>query len=129
MYGDWRPVMREVAEKFLACGILAHGFARVRCEAAGCGHEYLVAFSCKARYFCPSCHAKRLALWTLWLEETLLARDIPHRQVGIVACIQTHGSRANWHPHIHMIVTDGGFRPDGTFVPWPAHDTAALTEA
>jgi len=80
-YGDWRPVVREVAEKFLTCGILAHGFARVRCERAGCGHEYLLAFSCKARYFCPSCHARRLALWTLWLEETLLARAVPHRQV------------------------------------------------
>ena len=22
-------------------------------------------------------------------------------------------------------VTDGGFRPDGTFVPWPAHDSNA----
>ncbi len=42
---------------------------------------------------------------------------------------QTHGSLANWHPHIHMIVTVGGFRPDGTFVHWPAHDTAQLTEA
>ncbi len=40
----------------------------------------LLAFSCKCRYFCPSCHAKRLALWGLWLEETLLA-DVPHRQV------------------------------------------------
>ncbi len=28
-----------------------------------------------------------------------------------------------------MIATNGGFRADGTFVPWPAHDTAALTEA
>jgi hypothetical protein len=28
-----------------------------------------------------------------------------------------------------MIVTDGGFRPDGTFVHWPAHDTEKLTEA
>lgn len=53
----------------------------------------------------------------------------PELSVGIVGCIQTHGSLANWHPHIHMIVTDGGFREDGTFVPWPAHDTAALTEA
>jgi hypothetical protein len=68
-YGDWRPVVREVANKFLACGILDHGFARVRCDA--CAHEYLLAFSCKCRYFCPSCHAKRLELWTLWLEETL----------------------------------------------------------
>ena len=143
----------------------------MRCDA--CAHEYLLAFSCKARYFCPSCHAKRLALWTLWLEESLLA-PVPHRQVvltipkrlrtwclyrrallgdlarvagrtvtaavrtlthepglavGVVACIQTHGSLANWHPHLHMLVTDGGFRADGTFVPWPAHDTAALTEA
>ncbi|HLA90266.1 MAG TPA: hypothetical protein VJL28_07550 [Gemmatimonadaceae bacterium] len=28
----------------------------------------------------PSCHAKRLAVWGLWLEETLLA-PVPHRQV------------------------------------------------
>ncbi len=47
--------------------------------------------------------------------------------VGIVACVQTPASRANWH--LHLLVTDGGFRPDGTFVTWPAHDTARLTEA
>ena len=49
--------------------------------------------------------------------------------VGIVACLPTHGSRANWHPHLHRPVTDGGFRPDGTFVSWPVHDAARLTEA
>ncbi len=27
------------------------------------------------------------------------------------------------------MVTDGGFRPDGTFVRLPAHSTAVLTEA
>jgi hypothetical protein len=59
-YGDWRPVIREVAHKFLACGILDHGFARVQCDS--CAHEYRLAFSCKSRYFCPSCHAKRLTL-------------------------------------------------------------------
>jgi hypothetical protein len=31
--------------------------------------------------------------------------------VGIVACLQTHGSRANWHPHLHLLVTDGGSGP------------------
>ena len=77
-YGYWRPVIAAVVERYLACGILKHGFARVRCGA--CKHEYLLAFSCKCRYFCPSCHAKRLALWGLWLEETMLA-DVPHRQV------------------------------------------------
>lgn len=49
--------------------------------------------------------------------------------IGIVACLQTHGARANWHPHLHLLLTDGGFRPDGTFVGWLAHDTARLTEA
>jgi hypothetical protein len=49
--------------------------------------------------------------------------------VGIVAYLQTHGSLANWHPHLNLLMTDGGFRPDGSFVSWPAHDTARLTEA
>ena len=170
-YGPWRPVVAQVADKFLAGGVLEHGFARIRCGA--CAHEYLLAFSCKCRYFCPSCHAKRLAIWAQWLDATLLA-PVPHRQVvltipkrlrayclyrrrllgeiarvaartvtaairtltgerdldvGIVACLQTHGSRANWHPHLHLLVPDGGFRPDGTFVSWPVHDTARVTEA
>jgi Zn finger protein HypA/HybF involved in hydrogenase expression len=42
--------------------VLEHGFARIRCDA--CTHEYLLAFSCKHRYFCPRCHAKRLVIWT-----------------------------------------------------------------
>jgi hypothetical protein len=28
-----------------------------------------------------------------------------------------------------MIVTDGGFRADGTFVSWPAHEATPLAEA
>ena len=36
---------------YLRCGILAHGFARARCP--DCGHERLVAFSCKGRGACP----------------------------------------------------------------------------
>ena len=37
-YGPWRPVVTQVADKFLACGVLEHGFARIRCDA--CTHEY-----------------------------------------------------------------------------------------
>ena len=32
---------------FLRCGVLAHGFLRLHC--GGCGHDRLVAFSCKRR--------------------------------------------------------------------------------
>jgi len=52
-----RFVEREF-ERYLDCGILAHGFARVRC--GGCKHEFLVAFSCKNRGVCPSCSARRM---------------------------------------------------------------------
>jgi hypothetical protein len=36
--------------------------------------------------------------------------------------------RANWHPHLHLLVTDAGFPPDGPFVSGPAHDTDRFTE-
>jgi len=45
--------------KYLACGILAHGFARARC--AGCGHDVLIPFSCKGRGVCGSCNGRRIA--------------------------------------------------------------------
>ena len=59
-YGVLRDVIPEVVGKFLECGDLEKGFARVRCPE--CRHEFLVAFSCKARWFCPSCHQKKV-LW------------------------------------------------------------------
>src|SRR5437588_3671879 len=45
-------------KRYLTCGILANGFARVRCTA--CGDELLVALSCKGRGFCPSCTTRRM---------------------------------------------------------------------
>jgi hypothetical protein len=45
----------------LECGDLEKGFASVRCPE--CRHEFLVAFSCKGRLFCPSCHQKKVLLF------------------------------------------------------------------
>ena len=58
-YGFLRPIVPKVIYQYLDCGILHNGFARVKCKT--CNHEYLLAFSCKRRHFCPSCHAKRVA--------------------------------------------------------------------
>ncbi len=52
------PLPRYVEQElrgYLACGIFAHGFVRAHCDA--CGHDLLVAFSCKGRAVCPSCAA------------------------------------------------------------------------
>ena len=48
--------VKDEFDAFLECGVLAHGFVRLRC--ADCGHEKLVAFSCKRRGFCPACSAR-----------------------------------------------------------------------
>jgi len=50
-------ITREFRE-FLTCGVLAYGFARVRCER--CAFEHLLPFSCKGRGFCPSCGGRRM---------------------------------------------------------------------
>jgi len=64
-------------ERFIRCGDPHHGFARINCDT--CGHDYLLAFSCKTRYFCPSCHQKRVLVYGDWVEENVLS-PVPHRQ-------------------------------------------------
>ncbi|NOQ80147.1 MAG: hypothetical protein GQ546_12195 [Gammaproteobacteria bacterium] len=49
--------VEEDFREYLKCGLLCHGFARARCS---CGHEFLVAFSCKGHGICPSCNARRM---------------------------------------------------------------------
>ncbi len=155
-YGYFRPVIKDVVEKYLDCGNPMCGFARIRCP--DCGEERLLMFSCKTRGFCPSCHAKRREEWGEWMREEFLL-DVPHRQVvftvpkmlrlffrykrtllsslslaavhallkyfrsftdleimpRVVAVIQTFGDRINFHPHIHVLATEGGTAPECTF--------------
>ena len=63
---------------FLSCGDLHEGFARVRCP--DCQHEMFVAFSCKQRCTCPSCHQKRTLLTALHVAEEVCS-PVAHRQV------------------------------------------------
>jgi hypothetical protein len=60
---DSAPVLPRFVERelrrYLECGLLAHGFARVHCSR--CLRDELVAFSCKGRGFCPSCCGRRMA--------------------------------------------------------------------
>jgi hypothetical protein len=71
-----RFVEREL-RGFLDCGILAHGFLRVRCPV--CREERLVPFSCKGRGFCPSCGGRRMADTAAWLVDRVLPA-VPVRQ-------------------------------------------------
>lgn len=76
--GHLRPHVRKVVEQYLECGRLHQGFARIRC--GDCGDEKLLAFSCQTRNLCPSCQAKRAALFGMKLAEDVLA-PVPHTHV------------------------------------------------
>ncbi len=162
--GPLRPVVRRSVFAYLDCGRLHGGFARIRCPK--CHAEHLLAFSCRQRGICPSCQAKRSAIFAEWLVEEVLL-DVAHRHVvftipkalrgliererrlhglmakaawetlremlskaacepggvpGVVASLQTFGSYgANFHPHAHILCTEGVLTPDGRFHPviWP----------
>ena len=163
-YGFWRPVIGRTVRKFLACGDLQEGFARVRCPR--CRHERFVPFSCRRRCLCPSCHQKRALViadhiardvcaavphrqfvftvpkrlrvffrfdrrllgalarlaWQSVLEVHRAVLERPDARPGMVATIHTFGELIHFHPHIHALLTDGVFGPDGTFCPMPAVD-------
>ena len=69
-------VEREFRE-YLGCGVLARGFARVRC--GSCGDEYLLGFSCKRRGVCPSCTSRRAVDAAAHLVDAMLPA-VPMRQ-------------------------------------------------
>jgi hypothetical protein len=164
-YGFWRSFTDKAVGAYLDCGILDHGFARVRCGA--CRAEFLVPFSCKGRGLCPSCAAKRAAALAAFLREEVLA-DVGHAQwvfsipkmlrpyflyhrpllgrlcraaydtaremigatsldgdlpvPGMIAVVQTFGDDLCWHPHVHALVTRGGWDRAGQWVPVPFVD-------
>ncbi len=61
---------------YLECGVLAHGFLRLHCDACGC--DRLLPFSCKGR-FCPSCGGRRMADTAAHLVDRVLP-EVPVRQ-------------------------------------------------
>jgi len=47
---------------------------------------------------------------------------------GIVSVVQTFGDRANFHPHVHALVTRGGWTESGEWIPVPYVDERAAEE-
>ena len=64
-------------ESYLECGVLKHGFARVRCPV--CRDDLLVGLSCGGRGLCPSCCGRRMADTAAHLVDRVIPR-VPVRQ-------------------------------------------------
>jgi len=69
--------VEQAFRRYLYCGILANGFARAHCDE--CGHDFLIAFSCKGRGVCPSCNTRRMAETAAHLTDHVFPRP-PVRQ-------------------------------------------------
>jgi hypothetical protein len=76
-YGPWRRVIGEVMRKYLECGDLHRGFARLACGRRR--YQTILAYSCKCRFFCSSCHQKRVLLFAEWLDTHIL-EQVSHTQ-------------------------------------------------
>lgn len=77
-HGPLRADSIRVVEKYYRCGDLAQGFTRFHCP--DCGHEKLLAFTCKTRGFCPSCHQRRALETADWIAKDITF-NVPHRMV------------------------------------------------
>ncbi len=74
--------VRDEFERYLYCGLLCRGFARLECEQ--CHEQRLVAFSCKGRGFCPSCLGRRMAQSAANLVDHVLPAVPLRRRRGVV---------------------------------------------
>jgi ribosomal protein S27E len=62
-------------------------FLRLRC--GECGHDKLLAFSCKRRGFCPSCGARRMSQTAAHLVDHVIPH-VPVRQWALSLSQETH---------------------------------------
>ena len=79
--------IKDEFDAFLECGILAHGFLRLRC--GECGYDKLLAFSCKRRGFCPSCGARRMSRTAAHLVDHALALPLGRSPGTILSAIRS----------------------------------------
>ena len=60
------------------------------------------------------------------LAEYMRIRLGPDTRPGIVVSIATSGDLLQWHPHGHILVTEGAFSDDGAFHPLETWDADAV---
>jgi hypothetical protein len=145
-HGPLRAVVERVLREFLRCGLLEHGFARLWCSQ--CRRSVLVAFSCRGRSFCPSCEnhvvlniprlirpllrRRRELLTELARAAAEAVNELVRRGLGDAARPGTvvssaiSGDLLQWHPHVHLLTTDGGRTTDGSWQPLPQWDGGRL---
>jgi hypothetical protein len=108
------PLPRFVERAFrayLACGIPSAGFTRLVCQR--CGHQAILAFSCKTRHLCPSCTGRHMEDGTAHLLDYVLPGALPYRQVVVSLPFEVRGLlafRPNLLNTVFRLVNDAALR-------------------
>lgn len=76
-HGGFPPFIEQSFSAYLDCGIPERGCIRLHCD--HCGHDAVVAFSCKRRGVCPSCSARAMGEGAANLVDHVLP-NAPYRQ-------------------------------------------------
>jgi ribosomal protein S27E len=82
-----------------------------------------IFFKFRRRLLGELCRSAVRAL-TVYLEALAGEELVP----GIIVAVQTFGDRLNFHPHLHLLVTEGGVDRAGIFHRLPRLDDARLAE-
>ena len=93
--------VRQEFDDYHKCGLLQHGFLRVKCD--GCRNEHLVAISFKRRGSCPSCGARRMVESAAHLRASLPVGIAAERLARFFAAsveLMTLLARATGHRHL-----------------------------
>ena len=116
-----RPVVMENIEKMIDCGNPSYGGAMYGCS--HCGELKFIPFRCHSK-FCPTCglsfwvaaplldclfRAVRSVILRLFHNMNKSRNFVP----GFVCVLHTFGRPLEWNPHIHCLLTEGGFSDDG----------------
>jgi len=155
-HGPLRPVVERVLRNFLRCGLLEHGFARLWCGGcrksvlvafscrgrsfcpscekkkqllwaewlredvlAEVAHRHVVLTI--PRLLRPLFRRRRELLTEL--SRAGCGRDV---RPGIVVSVATAGDLLQWHPHLHLLTSDGGRTGDGAWRPLEEWDGPRL---
>ena len=118
-YGPLRRVVPWTAEAYLECGRLAHRHVVFTVPRALRG-----LFERERRLLSLLSRCAYESVRRTWATGFGVRGAVP----GMMASIQTFGSYANFHPHIHALVTNGVMTPAGEYLPLPEWTPGVIEE-
>ena len=99
----------ENIDKMLNCGNPSFGGAMYGCP--HCGKLKFVPFRCKSR-FCPTCgnkYAVNSVVSRMFFKQNQSMNFTP----GFIMVLHTFGRDLKWNPHIHCLISEGGYSDNG----------------